>query len=100
MTTFNNSVIFQVSRTHDQDSDADLWRENSFFGRKITRYLCISKTEGIGDYIVEFVKVITEKEMPSDGYCLIARTIDSGKELEILYILIVYNRVLFSLLLK
>ncbi|KAG8230925.1 hypothetical protein J437_LFUL002957, partial [Ladona fulva] len=79
-----------VSRTHDQDSDADLWKEG-FFGRK-TRYICLSKTEGIGgthlggngpppppaaDLIVQSVTVINDKEMPPDGYSLIPRTIDS-----------------------
>ncbi|XP_054271590.1 multivesicular body subunit 12B [Macrosteles quadrilineatus] len=66
-----------VSRTHDQDSDADLWKESNFFIRKVTRYLCLSKTEGIADYVVEFVGVINEKEAPPDGCCLIPRTIDS-----------------------
>jgi len=66
-----------VSRTHDQDSDADLWKESNFFIRKVTRYLCLSKTEGIADYVVENVGVINEKETPPDGYCLIPRTIDS-----------------------
>lgn len=68
-----------MSRTHDQDSDADLWKETNFFGRKITRYLCLSKTEGIADYVVENVGVVNEKEAPPDGFCLIPRTIDSGE---------------------
>ncbi|XP_071447391.1 multivesicular body subunit 12B [Hetaerina americana] len=82
-----------VSRTHDQDSDADLWREG-FFGRK-TRYICLSKTEGIGgiqfggngpppppatDYIVQSVIIINDKEMPPDGYSLLPRTIDSEQK--------------------
>lgn len=70
--------LLQISRTHDQDSDADLWKETNFFGRKVTRYLCLSKTEGIADYVVENIGVINEKETPPDGYCLIPRTIDSG----------------------
>uniref|UniRef100_A0A1B6KEH8 Multivesicular body subunit 12A n=1 Tax=Graphocephala atropunctata TaxID=36148 RepID=A0A1B6KEH8_9HEMI len=69
--------FYVVSRTHDQDSDADLWKEANFFGRKITRYICLSKTEGIADYVVENIGVINEKETPPDGYCLIPRTIDS-----------------------
>lgn len=54
-----------------------MWRESAFFLRK-TRYLCVSKTEGIPDYIVENICIINEKETPPDGFCLIARTIDSG----------------------
>lgn len=67
-----------VSKTLDQDSDADMWRESAFFLRK-TRYLCISKTEGISDYIVENICIINEKETPPDGFCLISRTIDSDQ---------------------
>uniref|UniRef100_A0A023F2H4 Multivesicular body subunit 12A n=1 Tax=Triatoma infestans TaxID=30076 RepID=A0A023F2H4_TRIIF len=66
-----------VSRTHDQDSDADLWKGSTFFGGKISRYLCLSKSEGIGDYIVESIGVIGEKDQPPDGYVLISRTIDT-----------------------
>ncbi|XP_039288674.1 multivesicular body subunit 12B [Nilaparvata lugens] len=72
--------FYVVSKTHDQDNDADLWKENSFFGRKVTRYLCLSKTEGISDYIVENLGVIGEKEMPPDGYCLIPKTVDSEQK--------------------
>lgn len=72
--------FYVVTRTHDQDSDADLWKESNFFGRKVTRYLCLSKTEGIADYIVEAVGIIMEKETPPDGYCLVQRTIDSEQK--------------------
>lgn len=63
----------------DQDTDADMWRESAFFLRK-TRYLCVSKTESLFqiDYIVENICIINEKETPPDGFCLIARTLDSG----------------------
>lgn len=69
-----------ISRTHDQDSDADLWRDGSFFGKKVTRYVCLSKTEGISDFIVQSVTVINEKEIPPDGYALITRTADSDQK--------------------
>ncbi|XP_050424880.1 multivesicular body subunit 12B [Adelges cooleyi] len=73
-----------ILKTHDQDSDADLhlqsWKESVFIGRKITRYLCISKTEGISDYIVVNIVLINEKEGPPDGYCLISRTIDNDQK--------------------
>uniref|UniRef100_A0A1B0C0F2 MABP domain-containing protein n=1 Tax=Glossina palpalis gambiensis TaxID=67801 RepID=A0A1B0C0F2_9MUSC len=43
-----------IHRTYDQDADADLWRENNIlFGRQTTRYLCLSKTEGLPDYVLE-----------------------------------------------
>ncbi|VVC40841.1 Hypothetical protein CINCED_3A002764 [Cinara cedri] len=75
---------FPVSKTHDQDSDADLymtsWKETVFTGRKLTRYLCLSKTEGISDYILVNIDIINEKEGPPDGYCLISRTIDSDQK--------------------
>lgn len=46
-----------VHRTYDQDSDADLWRENNIlFGKRTSRYLCLSKSEGLADYIVESLK--------------------------------------------
>lgn len=45
-----------VNRTYDQDSDADLWREINIFGKRSTRYLCLSKSEGLPDYIVETLK--------------------------------------------
>ncbi|XP_073981329.1 multivesicular body subunit 12-like Mvb12 isoform X2 [Rhodnius prolixus] len=75
--TKNPSGFTVVSRTHDQDSDADLWKGSTFFGGKISRYLCLSKTAGIGDYIVESIGVIAEKGPPPDGYVLVSRTIDT-----------------------
>jgi ESCRT-I complex subunit MVB12 len=56
-----------------------LWRDGSFFGKKMTRYICLSKTEGISDFIVDSVAVINEKEIPPEGYALITRTADSGE---------------------
>lgn len=60
------------------------WKETVFTGRKLTRYLCISKTDGISDYILVNIDIINEKEGPPDGYCLISRTIDSGNHYIIL----------------
>lgn len=45
-----------VHRSYDQDSDADLWRETNIFGRRTTRYLCLSKSEGLPEYIVDTLK--------------------------------------------
>ena len=47
-----------INRTYDQDSDADLWRESILFGRQTTRYLCLSKTEGLPEYVVETLKYV------------------------------------------
>ncbi|CAB3371488.1 Hypothetical predicted protein [Cloeon dipterum] len=74
--------FYVVSRTHDQDSDADLWKDG-FFGRKVTRYLCLSKKQGLpglSDYIVESIAVVNDKEVPPDGYTLLPRTIDSEQK--------------------
>jgi len=72
--------FYSVSKTYDQDADADLWKETSIFSRRTSRYLCLSKTEGIPDYIVEDVVVIDSKENPPDGYCLIQKTIDGDSK--------------------
>ncbi|CAH1401211.1 unnamed protein product [Nezara viridula] len=66
-----------VSKTFDQDSDADLWKGSTFFGGRVSRYLCLSKTEGIDNYIVEDIAIIGEKDMPPDGYGLIPKTMDT-----------------------
>jgi ESCRT-I complex subunit MVB12 len=44
----------------------------------MTRYLCLSKKTGLPDYIVESIAVVTDKEIPPDGYTLLPRTLDSG----------------------
>lgn len=69
-----------VHRTHDQDADADLWRENNLFGKKTGRYLCLSKTEGLPEYIVETLKVIAERELPPEGFSLLSRTADTEQK--------------------
>jgi len=70
-----------VSKTYDQDSDADLWRESGFFGKKCTRYLCISKTEGSAGRVVESFKIISEKEQIPGGFSLVTNTLDTGKKI-------------------
>ncbi|KAF5273487.1 hypothetical protein FQA39_LY07504 [Lamprigera yunnana] len=65
-----------ISRTYDQDQDADLWREGSFLKRKTERYLCISKTQGLTGYVVEEIIVVNEK-VPPEGYCILSRTVDT-----------------------
>ncbi|XP_067637238.1 multivesicular body subunit 12B [Eurosta solidaginis] len=70
-----------VHRTYDQDADADLWRENNIlFGRQTTRYLCLSKTEGLPEYVVETLKVIPEKTQPPKEFSLLSRTADTEQK--------------------
>ena len=68
-----------ISRTYDQDQDADLWREGSFLKRKSERYLCISKTEGLHGHIVEEILIVNDK-IPPKGYCLLNRTVDTEQK--------------------
>lgn len=69
-----------INKTYDQDQDADLWRENILFGKKSSRYLCQSKTEGLPDYILETLKVIGEKEALPEGFSQLTRTADSEQK--------------------
>ncbi|EDV95427.1 uncharacterized protein LOC6569369 [Drosophila grimshawi] len=70
-----------IHRTYDQDADADLWRENNLlFGRQTTRYLCLSKSEGLPEYVVETLKVIAEKVPPPKEFSLLSRTADSDQK--------------------
>ncbi|XP_024940069.1 multivesicular body subunit 12A isoform X2 [Cephus cinctus] len=69
-----------VSRTYDQDSDADLWRDSGLFIKKKGRYICISKTEGVPHCVIEDIRIISERENPPEGFCLIARTVDSAQK--------------------
>ncbi|KAB0802487.1 hypothetical protein PPYR_04673 [Photinus pyralis] len=68
-----------ISRTYDQDQDADLWREGSFLKRKTERYLCLSKTKGLPGYIVEEILIVNDK-IPPEGYCLLSRTVDTEQK--------------------
>ncbi|XP_026848252.1 multivesicular body subunit 12A [Drosophila persimilis] len=69
-----------IHRTYDQDADADLWRDYSIFGRQNTRYLCLSKSEGLPDYVVETLQVIADKTTPPKEYSLLSRTADSDQK--------------------
>ncbi|XP_076282197.1 multivesicular body subunit 12-like Mvb12 isoform X1 [Lasioglossum baleicum] len=66
-----------VSRTYDQDTDADLWRESGLFIKKKGRYICFSKSEGIPHCVVEDLAVINERDTPPEGFSMIAYTVDS-----------------------
>lgn len=70
---------YVVNRTHDQDSDADLYRQSALFGKRTTRYLCLSKIHGIADLIVQAVSITGEKDPPPASYCQIAKTKDTDQ---------------------
>lgn len=69
-----------VSRTYDQDTDADLWRESGLFIKKKGRYICFSKTEGPPGCVVEDIVVINERDTPPEGYNMISYTVDSRQK--------------------
>ncbi|KAK3913410.1 Multivesicular body subunit 12B [Frankliniella fusca] len=71
---------YVVNRTHDQDSDADLYRQSALFGKKNTRYLCISKIHGIADLVVESIAIVAEKEPPPASFCVMAKTKDTDQK--------------------
>lgn len=79
--------LVKVSRTYDQDTDADLWRESGLFIKKKGRYICFSKTEGQPDYVVEDIVVINERDTPPEGYNMISYTVDTS---EPLYSLVIF----------
>lgn len=65
-----------VDKTFDQDTDADLWKDG-FFGRRITRYICYSKSPSTE--LVQSLVVIADKEVPPDGYVVMNVTRDSDQ---------------------
>ncbi|XP_030377952.1 multivesicular body subunit 12A [Scaptodrosophila lebanonensis] len=70
-----------IHRTYDQDADADLWRDYTLlFGRQTTRYLCLSKSEGLPEYVVETLKVVAEKIQPPKEFSLLSRTADTEQK--------------------
>ncbi|KAG5324905.1 MB12B protein, partial [Pseudoatta argentina] len=72
--------LIKVSRTYDQDTDADLWRESGLFIKKKGRYICFSKTEGQPNCVVEDIMVINERDTPPEGYSMISYTVDSRQK--------------------
>ncbi|XP_064214019.1 multivesicular body subunit 12A isoform X1 [Tribolium castaneum] len=68
-----------ISRTYDQDQDADL-RESSIFKSSAARYLCVSKSEGLPNFVIQELFVLTEKFNPPRGFSLLNRTADSEQK--------------------
>lgn len=70
-----------LHKTLDTDSDADLFKENILFGKKNTRYLCISKTEGVPGHVVEKLRIIGNNEnLANEGFISIKSTSDSNQK--------------------
>lgn len=69
-----------IHRTLDSDLDADILKENILFGKKNTRYLCYSKTEGLPNFVLEKIKIISSSEhLASDGFISIKNTSDTNQ---------------------
>ncbi|KAF2353721.1 Multivesicular body subunit 12 [Trinorchestia longiramus] len=66
-----------VSRTHDQDIDADLYKDGFF--KRVTRYLCHSKVEGYLGYVVEQIQIVSERDACPAGFVSIATTMDTNQ---------------------
>ncbi|CAG9856384.1 unnamed protein product [Phyllotreta striolata] len=71
--------FFAISKTYDQDSDADL-RDVSIFKSSSTRYICLSKTEGLPNFVVQEIFVLSDKASPPKGFSLLNRTADSEQK--------------------
>lgn len=67
-----------VAKTYDQDLDADLWKDG-FFGKRCTRYLCLSKTEGPSGFCIDSLCIINERDSIPNGFVLLSKTYGSGK---------------------
>lgn len=63
-----------------EENDAEIFKENILFGKKSTRYLCYSKTEGLPNFVLEKIKIINSSEnLACDGYISIKKTSDSNQ---------------------
>lgn len=67
-----------VSKTHDQDIDADLYKDGFF--RRVTRYLCHSKTEGYMGYVVEHLAIVNDRDSRPAGYTIVEQTFDTSQK--------------------
>lgn len=75
------SHFVPLHKTLDTDSDADLFKENILFGKKNTRYLCISKTEGVPNFVLEKLRIISNSEnLANEGFISIKSTSDTNQK--------------------
>jgi ESCRT-I complex subunit MVB12 len=69
-----------ISKTWE-DLDADIFKENILFGKRNTRYLCISKTGGFESHVVEQIKIISASEnLAREGFLSIKKTSDTNQK--------------------
>jgi len=68
-----------IMRTADAETDADLWKDG-IFGRRVTRYVCLSKTQGKPDHIIEDLKIIHERDLPPQGFSVLQHTSDTNQK--------------------
>lgn len=70
-----------LHKTHDTDSDADLFKENILFGKNTKRYLCVSKTEGAPNFVLEKLRIIgTNENLAHEGFISIKNTSDTNQK--------------------
>jgi ESCRT-I complex subunit MVB12 len=75
------SNFYPLHKTVDTDSDADLFKENILFGKRNTRYLCISKTEGLPNFVLEKIRIIGIGEhLANEGFISIKQTSDTNQK--------------------
>lgn len=67
-----------VSKTHDQDIDADLYKDGFF--RRVTRYLCHSKVDGYMGYVVEHMAIVNDRDSRPTGYTIVEQTFDTSQK--------------------
>jgi len=68
-----------IMRTTDTETDADLWKDG-IFGRRVTRYACLSKTQGKPEHIIEDIQIIHERELPPQGFSVLQQTSDTNQK--------------------
>lgn len=61
------------------ESDADLWKDG-FFGRRVTRYLCVSKSQGRPEHVIESIRVLHDREVIPEGFSVIHQTVDTSQK--------------------
>lgn len=68
-----------VAKTYDHDLDADLWKDG-IFGKRLTRYLCLSKTEGPSGFVIDSICIISERDTIPNGFVLLSKTYGSEQK--------------------
>ncbi len=66
-----------VAKSYDQDLDADLHKDG-FFAKRVTRYLCLSKTEGPPGFVIDSLCIINERDSPPTEFILLHKIWNSG----------------------